>query len=431
MAWQTKIAPILIARFGARMYAMGRILAATVSTVVVLLVFAAQFSPGRDSHPSAAGFYVGLIVIGWGASATYEVVTAMVSALSSSSFAAFFVGTYSAAIIFGPVNIATGELCDGDVAMGHAVAWQLGTSAILVVIVGVAFVYVAREPEPRNEFICMDAEVGRILARPENDTAKRPLTAAQRHQLETWLNTRSIKADPWVQIALEFGIEPGAWADISGRLVGDEGAKGASGGSPPTTLNPVAGKAAGGDFGHEESSTDGELAMKEEPTAVSAVPRVVPTFMQSCKLCWKPALGLFINTVINIVVTGEYVRLGVIAVSLFYEFYLGTAVGATFTLSKKLKGLGMNAVLCGVGVRFLYLAMILPASYNPGLLSDAVIHTVNVPWTILGGWCYTMTWIKASAIDGGSRVMPITYFVGMSVGIVIVVVMNENEKSQE
>eukprot|EP00037_Helgoeca_nana_P028118 m.328031 g.328031 ORF g.328031 m.328031 type:complete len:570 (-) comp27685_c0_seq20:41-1750(-) len=136
---ETKIAPILIARFGARMYAMGRILAATVSTVVVLLVFAAQFSPGRDSHPSAAGFYVGLIVIGWGASATYEVVTAMVSALSSSSFAAFFVGTYSAAIIFGPVNIATGELCDGDVAMGHAVAWQLGTSAILVVIVGVAF----------------------------------------------------------------------------------------------------------------------------------------------------------------------------------------------------------------------------------------------------------------------------------------------------
>ena len=44
-------------------------------------------------------------------------------------------------------------------------------------------------------------------------------------------------------------------------------------------------------------------------------------------------------------------------------------------------------------------------------------------------YCYTMMWIKASVIDGGSRVMPVVYFVGMSIGILVLIILNEYEKS--
>jgi hypothetical protein len=42
-----------------------------------------------------------------------------------------------------------------------------------------------------------------------------------------------------------------------------------------------------------------------------------------------------------------------------------------------------------------------------------------------------MMWIKSSVIDGGSRVMPVVYFVGMSMGILILIILNEHEKSTE
>jgi hypothetical protein len=85
---------------------------------------------------------MGLVTIGWGASATYESVTGVVSVLSPACFAAFFVGTYSAAIVFLPVNLATGALCgEGHLHEGpqsdakdHAVAWQFATSAFLVLV---------------------------------------------------------------------------------------------------------------------------------------------------------------------------------------------------------------------------------------------------------------------------------------------------------
>jgi hypothetical protein len=100
------------------------------------------FSSGRDTHPDPWGFYMGLVTIGWGASATYESVTGVVSVLSPACFAAFFVGTYSAAIVFLPVNLATGALCgEGHLHEGpqsdakdHAVAWQFATSAFLVLV---------------------------------------------------------------------------------------------------------------------------------------------------------------------------------------------------------------------------------------------------------------------------------------------------------
>lgn len=429
-------------RLGARNYFFGRILLATVTSVSALLAFALQFSPGRHAHPEPWGFYIGLAVLGWGAAATYEAVTGIVSALSSACFCAFFVGTYSAAIVFGPINLATGELCQGDEANGAAVAWQMGTSATLVIVVIISFLFVVRQPGPRAEFVQMDKEVGRIVGETPKGSTPKPLTALQRHQLETWMQLRNVQADPWIKVALEFGVTPEEWADLKGRV--GRGESGPTG----TTLNPVAANATS--FSEIESSTDDAPSPPATTTSPAATPAAVtttspatassdaaasshkrPSFFQTLKACWKPASGLFINTFINIVVTGMYVRLGVIAVSLFYEFYLGTAVGATFTLSKKLKGLGINAVLLGVALRFLYLPFILPAVYHPGSVSDGPIHALNVPWTVLGGWCYTMTWIKASAVDGGTRVMSITYFVGMSIGILVVIILNEHEKTQE
>eukprot|EP00038_Savillea_parva_P006422 m.163715 g.163715 ORF g.163715 m.163715 type:complete len:548 (-) comp12328_c0_seq1:223-1866(-) len=433
---ETKIAPPLMVRFGAKLYALGRIIVASVSTVVILVAFAISFAPGKDSHPDPAGFFIGLIVIGWGASATYESVTSLVSSLSSSCFCAFFVGTYSAALVFGPINLATGELCgEDDVAQGHAVALQLGASAIMVVVVIVCFVYVAMQAGPRHVFVQMDEEVRRIIGiKPEDDrTVPRPLTAEQRHQLESWINARQIIADPWIKIAMEFGITPLAWEEI------DKEAKsmGATNDSSPTAIQVASsGKtdstvtgASDTDQHINGADNDGDVPVPVKPMDEDKRHEHISLF-QSFKLCWKPASGVFVNTFINIVVTGVFVRLGTVAVSLFYEFYLGTAVGAMLTLSARLKRFQINSVLVGVAIRFLYLPIILPAVYHPGSMSNGAIHALNIPWAILGGFCYTMTWIKASTVAGGPRVMPICYFVGMSIGIVLVIIMNEHEKSE-
>jgi hypothetical protein len=81
-----------------------------------------------------------------------------------------------------------------------------------------------------------------------------------------------------------------------------------------------------------------------------------------------------------------YVRLGATAVALFYEFYLGTAVGALLTLSKTLKGFSTRVVFAGIVVRSVFLPVVLTAAFSPGSVNIAVIHAINVPWTILGGY---------------------------------------------
>lgn len=124
-------------------------------------------------------------------------------------------------------------------------------------------------------------------------------------------------------------------------------------------------------------------------------------------------------------------RLGATAVALFYEFYLGTALGAMLTLSKTLKGYNISTIFGGILLRMVFLPVVLVAAFIPGSINITLFHAINVPWTILGGYCYTMMWIKSSVIEGGSRVMPVVYFVGMSIGILILIILNEHEKSNE
>jgi hypothetical protein len=96
--------------------------------------------------------------------------------------------------------------------------------------------------------------------------------------------------------------------------------------------------------------------------------------------------SLSLSLSLCVALSGMYVRLGATAVALFYEFYLGTAVGALLTLSKTLKGFSTRVVFAGIVVRSVFLPVVLTAAFSPGSVNIAVIHAINVPWTILGGY---------------------------------------------
>ena len=253
-------------------------------------------------------------------------------------------GTYSAAIVFLPVNLATGALCgDGHFhegeessAEGHAVAWQFATSAFLVLVGAAAFLSVTQQPQARAEFKQMDAEVDAIIGRRrDNDSIPRPLTKLQRLQLQHWITTRNINADrvQWLKQALELGvIAPRTWKELRvGRTPSDldlppplPPAK-----TAPAAITVVQGRAS--NYASEESPTDDAASatlattvhdsnassIDEDSVTASDVPPkdTVSTpksgsdelginFLEVLRACWQPAGGVFANTVTNLIVTG-------------------------------------------------------------------------------------------------------------------------------
>lgn len=279
----------------------------------------------------------------------------MLSALHPSCFAAYFVGTYSAALIFGPINLATGMLCRDGETQTRAVASQLAASIFLVFLVIVCFVYVTSLPEPTKQYHKADTAVGRILSAnhssvDSNEPVK--LSDARRQQLKEWIGNQNMEADPWINIAEMHGITPRAWESLRRQY------------------SDVAGESSADGYGGAGAADDAPVHNDNHNRKMSLTDAMVN--------CWQPALGLLVNTLINIVVTGLYIQLGAVADSLFYEFFLGTAVGATLTLSNALKAVSTHSVLVGVAMRCIFVGIIAGAVYSPDEFDKAVLHALNV-----------------------------------------------------